>query len=61
VRGVIWRRSLEHVFSYNAQKLGQLMERLEDASVEIGNLSLKDSEILCGILAETLDVGNVRG
>jgi len=52
---------LSTLLSYNAQKLGQLTERLEDASVEIGNLSLKDSKILSGISAETLDVGNVRG
>jgi len=61
VRRVIWRRSLEHAFELQRTKLSQLTERLEDASVEIENLSLKDSEILCGILAETLDVGNVRG
>ena len=61
MRRVIWRRSLEHAFELQRTKLSQLTERLEDASVEIENLSLKDSEILCGILAETLDVGNVRG
>jgi len=58
---MIWRRSLEHVFELRRTKTEPADGETRGRQRGDKNLSLKDSEILCGILAETLDVGNVRG